>query len=141
MEVDAEMDHGAIIAQEKLALTDQTFLELREQTAKIGVNLILNSLPKWLAGELKAVPQDHNAATYTKKIEKQDGELKDDDSPETNYKKIRAYTPWPGAYFFQDGKRVIIKRAHLSQGELIIERVVPEGKNEMDYSAFLQSLN
>lgn len=140
MEVDAEMDHGNIIAEESLPLTEQTFLELREQTAKIGVELILNYLPKWLSGELKSVPQDHSKATFTKKIEKQDGELKDDDSPETNWRKIRAYTPWPGAFFFQDGKRVIIKKARLENGELIIERVVPEGKNEMDYSTFTQSL-
>ncbi|MBP9855768.1 MAG: methionyl-tRNA formyltransferase [Candidatus Pacebacteria bacterium] len=140
MEVDAEMDHGNIIAEESLPLTNQTFLELRDQTAEIGAKLILTKLPLWLSGELKSVPQDHNAATFTKKIEKQDGELKDDDSPETNWRKIIAYTPWPGAYFFQDGKRVIIKKANLTNGELVIERVVPEGKNEMDYTTFTQSL-
>lgn len=140
MEVDKDMDHGNIIAQEKLPLTDQAFLDLRDQTAKIGAELILNYLPKWLSGELKSIPQNHSEATFTKKIEKQDGELKDDDSPETNWRKIRAYTPWPGAYFFQDGKRVIIKKSRLDNGELVIERVVPEGKNEMDYSTFTQSL-
>lgn len=140
MEVDAEMDHGSIIAQEKMALTNQTFLDLREQAAKIGVELILNYLPKYLSGELKPVPQNHSEATFTKKIEKTDGELKDEDTAETNYKKFRAYTPWPGVYFFQDGMRVIIKQAHLANGEFIIERVVAEGKKEMDYSTFTQSL-
>jgi methionyl-tRNA formyltransferase len=137
MQVDEQMDHGAIIAQEKLPLTTQTFLELRDETAQIGTNLILNKLPRWLTGELKAVPQNDSEATYTKKIEKPDGELKEEDSAETNWRKVRAYTPWPGAFFFQNDKRVIIKKARLQGDELIIERVVPEGKVEMDYSTFL----
>jgi len=139
MQVDEQMDHGAIIAQEKLPLSAQTFLDLREQTAKIGADLILNQLPKWLSGELKSNPQNESEATYTKKIEKADGELKDTDSAETNWRKVRAYTPWPGAFFFQDGKRVIIKKARLQGDELIIERVLPEGKKEMDYADFLKN--
>ncbi len=143
MQVDEQMDHGAIIAQETLALTDQTFLELRDQTADIGVKLILDQLPKWLSGELKSVPQNEALATYTKKIIKEDGLINLADKPELNDRKIRAYTPWPGAYFFvtKNNKqiRVIIKKARLniSSGELIIERVIPEGRKEMDYSAFL----
>jgi methionyl-tRNA formyltransferase len=144
MEVDEQMDHGAIIAEEKLPLSTQTFLDLRNETASLGAKLLIEKLPLWLAGELKSKPQDDNAATYTKKIEKQDGELKDTDDAKTNYKKVRAYTPWPGAFFFQDTeqgpKRVIIKKARLQGDELIIERVTPEGKSEMNYSTFAQNL-
>ncbi|MDO8183386.1 MAG: methionyl-tRNA formyltransferase [bacterium] len=147
MQVDEQMDHGAIIAQEKLALITQTFLELRDETAKIGVKLILEKLPLWLAGKLKAIPQADALATYTKKIKKEDGLLKEDDSPEINFRKIRAYTPWPGVYFFQANKRVIIKKArlvkpagqaHLQGDELVIERIVPEGRVEMAYADFLK---
>ena len=139
MQVDEQMDHGAIVAQEFLPLTTQTFLELRDQTAELGVKLLVEKLPQWLTGQLKSMPQDDSEATYTKKIEKQDGELKEDDDALTNWRKIRAYTPWPGAFFFQDAKRVIIKKARLQGDELIIERVTPEGKSEMDYSDFLKN--
>ena len=142
MEVDKQMDHGAIIAQEKLILSGQNFLELRDQTAALGVKLITEKLPLWLSGELKATPQDEALATYTKKIEKEDGLINLADDPITNDRKIRAYTLWPGTYFFHNtpkGKtRVIIKKTHLNnQNELVIERVIPEGKKEMDYSAFV----
>lgn len=139
MEVDAEMDHGPIIAQEKIALTNQTFTELRETAATLGVKLILNYLPPYLSGELKSVPQNHAEATFTKKIKKTDGQLQANDPAEIKYKKFRAYTPWPGAYFFHAGRRVIIKKARLEDGELIIEQVVPEGKKEMAYSEFLNT--
>lgn len=133
MIVDEQMDHGAIIAQEKLVLTDQTFLELRDQTAALGTKLILNCLPQWLEGKIEAVAQNDALATYTQKIKKEDGLIDLTASAELNHRKIRAYTPWPGAYFFRGGKRIIIKKARLADGKLIIERVLLEGKKEMDY--------
>jgi hypothetical protein len=54
----------------------------------------------------------------------------------------RAYAGWPGIYFFDrntadqsDGtsQRIVIKKARLENDHFIIERVIPEGKKEMDF--------
>ena len=103
--------------------------------------LLAEILPEWMNG-LKARPQDHTHATFTKKITKEDGLINLNDEPMLNYKKILAYDKWPGAYFFteRNGKsiRVRISDATLDHNTLTITRVIPEGKKEMDYGDFLR---
>ncbi|MCR4306409.1 MAG: hypothetical protein NUV42_00400, partial [Candidatus Yonathbacteria bacterium] len=66
------------------------------------------------------------------------------DDPEKNYRKIRAFDEWPRAYFFSERKgqkiRVVIKDARLENGKLVITKVLPEGKKEMDYTDFQRNL-
>jgi len=141
MKLDAEMDHGPIVAQTELDISDLPYYEkLRDELAEMGANLLADVLPKYLSGELVPTEQDHSQATFTKKIEKADGLIDLDGNPGLNYRKIRAFTPWPGAYFFikKDDRdfRVLIKKARLENGEPIIESVIPEGKSEMDWDSF-----
>ena len=114
--------------------------KLRDESAELGANLLADILPKYLSGELVPAEQDHAQATYTKKIEKTDGLIDLSGDPELNFRKIRAFTPWPGAYFFvkknDKDLRVLIKKAHLDNNSLVIDSVVPEGKNEMDWESF-----
>lgn len=136
IKMDAEMDHGPILIQEKVSLAEKWYEELRDETATLGGRLVAKVMPQVLAGTIEEKEQDHAEATFTKKITKEDGLINLADNPEINYRKIRAYTPWPGAYFFKDGKRIIIKKARLNEsGELVIERVIPEGKREMDFQS------
>jgi methionyl-tRNA formyltransferase len=140
--LDAQMDHGPILAQKEISLTNWKpfYEELRDKLAEDGANLLLEYLPSWLEGKIKPGEQDHPSATFTIKITKEDGLINFDDQPEINFRKIRALTPWPGAYFFikkdDHDLRVIIKTAHLANGELILDRVLPEGKKEMDWESF-----
>ncbi len=159
MRLDADMDHGPIVAQAKLSLGDSVarsanggFREkitleewppyaedLESLLAHKGGEMLANVLPDWLVGKVVEHEQDHNKATFVKKIEKSDGEINLTDNAETNLRKIRAYHVWPTAYFFQDGKRIIIKRAHIENQKLVLERIVPEGKKEMDYKDFVRT--
>ncbi|MEI6842930.1 MAG: methionyl-tRNA formyltransferase [bacterium] len=143
MRLDAEMDHGPLLAQEKVSVPEWPPYkkDLEENLAKKGGELLVRIIPDWISGKLAEIPQDHDSATYCKKIEKSDGEINLDGDPELNIRKIRAFHMWPGAYFFihhkGTQKRVVIKSAHIEDGKLILERVVPEGKNEMFYKDFL----
>ncbi len=136
--LDAEMDHGPVVAQVKTSLDSKYYEELRDELAEIGANLVTDTLPDLIAGKITPIDQDHTQATFTKKITKEDGLINLADDPITNFRKIRAFTPWPSAYFFdtRDGKnvRTIIKKAHLEGGALKIDRVIPEGKNEMSWN-------
>jgi methionyl-tRNA formyltransferase len=101
-------------------------------------------LPEWMAGRVVPREQDHSLATFTKKLTKEDGLIDLDDDPLINFRKIRAYDPWPGTYFFINHEsrriRIIIKEAELADGKLILKRIVPEGKKEMNYEDFIRNV-
>jgi methionyl-tRNA formyltransferase len=165
MKLDAEMDHGPIVAQKKVELAEwpPQASDLGTAIVELGANLLVEILPKWLSGNITPVEQDHAQATYTRKIEKNDGLIDLNDDPYKNYLKIQAFHKWPTTYFFAEKKnppsrgsgqlrqsfseasetkkiRVIIKKAVYKDGTLEIIRVVPEGKREMDYKDFVKSL-
>ena len=164
MQLDAEMDHGPIIAQkDAFILRWPTYEEFEEMMAIVGAHLLAEILPDWIAGKITPKEQDHAKATYTKKISKEDAELTLSDDELKNptaipakkaydiFRKIQAYHQWPQAYFFIErtdasgaSQKIRIKITQASfagddrTGKLIIEKVIPEGKKEMSYEAFTQ---
>jgi methionyl-tRNA formyltransferase len=144
MLVDAEMDHGPIVAQARIELEGwpPKASVLSEILASEGGRLLGEIIPNWIAGTITPEAQDPAKATFCKKIQKEDGHIELDGDAEQNYRKIQAYDLWPGTYFFaeRNGKeiRVKIAEAELTDGTLHINRVIPEGKSEMDYEDFLR---
>lgn len=146
MLIDELVDHGPIVAQEQVILDEILgFNRLQELLAKKGSDLLCKILPDWIKGKIKETPQEDSLATFTKKVEKEDGliDVVSGDSRK-NYLKVLAYEVWPGTYYeIEKGDkkiRVKIKKASFKDGQLIIERVLPEGKKEMDYKSFLNGL-
>ena len=146
MRLDAEMDHGPILAQKKIEVADWPPYEddLEKILGVAGGKMLAEIIPQWIAGEINEQEQDHSLATLCEKIKKEDGEINLDDSAEINLRKIRAYHVWPGAYFFLEmgevKRRILVKRAHIEDSKLVIDRIVPEGKKEMDYKDFMRGL-
>lgn len=146
MLVDEKMDHGPILAQEKVSVPEWPPYgnELDEILARHGGKLLAETLPQWIEGKITPQEQNHNEATFTKKITKEDGFIDLDAEPYQNLLKIRAYEGWPGTHFFtqKNGKQIRVKiiDAELKEGKLNITRVIPEGKKEMDYKVFLKSI-
>lgn len=135
------LDAGDIIAQAQISiLPEETTRELRPRLITLGATLLLETVPAYVTGTLVATPQDAHRATHVGKLKKQDGELDLKDSQETNWRKYRAFAEWPGTFFIHHGKRVKITRAHRdTNGSFIIDRVIPEGKREVEASLFFQS--
>lgn len=152
MLVDEEMDHGPIIAQKKVTITDwpPKSLELEKTLAKEGGKLLAKTIPSWIYNEIKPKEQNHELATYSKKIKKEDALINFDDDPYLNYRKIQAFDDNPRAYFFvkkNDPKtraskdiRVIITDAEFKDERLKILKVIPEGKKEISYDEFQKGL-
>ncbi|MBP7846442.1 MAG: methionyl-tRNA formyltransferase [Candidatus Pacebacteria bacterium] len=143
MRLDSEMDHGPIIAQEKINIEwPPYYSKLEKISAETGARMLSEIIPKWINGEINETEQDHNLATICKKIQKADGELDLSDSPEKNLRKIRAFNVWPGAYYFDTNSdkktRIIVKSAKIENDKLILERIIPEGKKEMNYEDYLR---
>lgn len=142
MLMDKEVDHGPILAQQviQFPISDLGFQELRNLLAREGGILLADTIPRLLAGDIKAQNQEHEKATYTKRITKESGQVDLEKEPsEMLWRKFRAFTPWPGIYFFdKDGKRVKITDAEIEGGRFIINKIIPEGKKEMAYNDFLR---
>lgn len=144
IEIDEEMDHGPIIAQEKITIPNWPPKEsdLEETLGMCGGKLLVKTIPRWMANEITPVAQDHARATYTQKITKQNGQIDLADDPAQTYRRIRAYDTWPRAYFLAErgGReiRVIVTDAEIRENKLILKRVIPEGKREMSYEDFMR---
>ena len=133
-----ELDAGDILAQETLPIgADETGRELRPRLIEAGARLLVETLPRFEAGEIVPTPQDPARATHFGKYEKSAGELSLDAPAEENWNKYRAFADTIGTHFFKDGLRVKVTRASLQDGKFVIERVVPEGRQEIDYGEFV----
>ncbi|MBI3019745.1 MAG: methionyl-tRNA formyltransferase [Parcubacteria group bacterium] len=111
--------------------------ELHDALAHLGGALLAETIPKWLAGEITPQEQEHEKATYTKKITKEDGQISLDDDPKTLHRKFRAFASWPSLYFFDEKKlRVKITDAELRDDKFIIKKIIPEGKKETNYETW-----
>ncbi|MEK7142199.1 MAG: methionyl-tRNA formyltransferase [Patescibacteria group bacterium] len=156
MLMDEQVDHGAILSQQNLEAELPSGLgssaskwtnakQLEEFLAELGGEMLVEVIPKWINGEIKFQEQNHDLATFTKKIAKEDGLVDlEKDTPEIIYRKFLAFQPWPGIYYFvkKDDKdmRMIITDMELKDGELEIKKVKPEGKNEVSFDVFSKLL-
>lgn len=145
MLLDEKMDHGPLLDQKERPFINPDldpipYEVLRDELAIEGGKMLLSVLPKWIEGRALAQPQDHSSATFSKILKKSDGKINLDDNPFVNLRKIRALNPWPGTFFIhkKDSKdiRVKVLSAHIENNKLVIEKVIPEGKSEMDWKSF-----
>ncbi|MBI3305264.1 methionyl-tRNA formyltransferase [Candidatus Parcubacteria bacterium] len=128
MLMDAEMDHGAILAQEEVVLKgDEITVALTSRLARIGGRMLTEVIPRWLAGKVTPVEQDHAAATYTKILTKEDGRIDWSKSAAQIERQVRAFDPWPGAWavWARDGEASVIKLLAASA----VPHSEPRGKN------------
>lgn len=134
-----KMDAGDTISQAMVELSkSETTSILKDYLTDIGANLLLNSLPYYMAHDLKPVTQNEAEATYTKIIKPEDAYVFLDSDKETADRKIRAYDRQPHAYtILKNGKRVQLIAGHFEEdGQYVLDRVKPEGKKEMSYQEF-----
>lgn len=119
IQMDKELDHGAIIFQKSIEIADdETYRSLHTKLAKIGSDVIARILPDYLSGRLKPEPQSHEDATFTSIIKKEDARIDWTKSCAEIERSVRAYYDWPIAWTaLPDGKRLKVLRAHLHEGQ------------------------
>lgn len=113
MQVDTKIDHGSIVANTKCKMPNAdkpTYAKLHNMLAKLGAELLVETLPKYLAGEIMPMPQDESRATYSKILKKEDGHIDWSHSSEEIECMVRAFNLWPRAYSFwqRGGERLKI---------------------------------
>jgi len=144
MQIDEQVDHGPIVAQERIPIPNwpPKGSILEGTLGTLGAKLLVRTIPLWISGSIVPKEQDHNKATFTKKITKESGLISLTDNPADTYRKIQAFDVWPRVYFMteRNGReiRVVITEAHITDNKLVLDRVIPEGKKEMAYEDFLK---
>jgi len=161
MLMDEGLDTGPVLSQASCPIVeDNTTGSLTARLASLGSELLLATLPRWIAGEIVPEPQDETAATYSRPLRKSEAEI-DWSKPAVELaREVRAFDPWPGSYTFWRGRRVKVLQAMPAEGAagegvpgqvvmvgrqpgvvtgegvLVLEEIQPAGKAAMTAEAF-----
>jgi methionyl-tRNA formyltransferase len=99
MKMSEGLDTGDILTSQSTPIgPDETTAELHDRLAVLGGELLLKTLPDYVAGKITPQPQDNSIASYARKINKSDGRIDWSAPASVIRNRIRAFTPWPGAY-------------------------------------------
>jgi methionyl-tRNA formyltransferase len=158
MRLDAGVDTGPVYLTERTAIGgDDTTGTLTERLAAIGAPLLVRTLEGIAAGTLAPSAQDETAATYARKLTKEDGRIDWSRPAEELARTVRGLSPWPGAFTGWRGGVLKIHRARAaagamepgalrlvhgrvtagtSRGVLELVELQPEGKARMEAEAW-----
>ena len=136
--MDEKMDHGKIITQKKIKIKKNENAQiLHNRLAKLSAKILTNTLPLCLQSSIKPKKQNHQKASYTKKIKKKDGKI--------DFKKYTAlqiqqmflaYNPWPGIYF-----TFFKKNRSLIQIKIIELKIISQTKKSSKTGLFIKNKN
>lgn len=158
MRMDAGLDTGPIVAQERVPLHGTEIApDLEAKLALVAGNLLDKSLGPWIRGELVPRPQGDNGPSLTRTLRREDGRIDPRKSAAELERQVRAYQPWPGSFVDTPHGRIIVWSAGagasggpnagsfdergLGVGDsesLSLIEVQPAGGKRMTWEAFLR---
>lgn len=120
MVMDKEMDHGPILAQATLAINpDENCFELSERLAPLESELLIKTIPDFIAGKITPQEQDHAEATFCTELTREDGQVDGNKTATEIYNLFRGLTPWPGIWTMWNEKR--LKLLKIAPADIKIE--------------------
>jgi len=159
MKMDVGLDTGPMLSRRSMPLTQEdTAGSVFEKLSTLGADLLIETLPDYLSGNLTPTPQPEEGVTYAPMMKKEEGRLDFTQPAEELERRVRALNPWPGAFMEFDGVLLKVHRARVETGEaavgqrlvydgqpaigagggiLILEEVQPAGKKSMSGKSFL----
>jgi methionyl-tRNA formyltransferase len=101
MKMDAGLDTGPVLSTRRTPIlpTDDS-QRLHDRLAQLGAELLAETIPGYVAGKILPQPQPVEGSTYAAKIKKEDGQIDWNSPAEKIWQRLRAFTPWPGAFTF-----------------------------------------
>jgi methionyl-tRNA formyltransferase len=118
MRMDEGLDTGAILLQRATPVgPDETAQALSARLAKLGGEALAEALPLLAAGALTPVGQDPARVTLAPVIEKEHGRLEVRLPAARLAARVRAFTPWPGAFTALGGRILKVHAARVSAAE------------------------
>ncbi|WP_447584313.1 methionyl-tRNA formyltransferase [Streptococcus pasteurianus] len=132
MEMVKKMDAGDMIAKASTPITDDDNVgTMFEKLAVIGRDLLLKTLPDYIAGNIKPEPQDESKATFSPNITPEEERIDWNKSARDVFNHIRGLSPWPVAHTLLDGKRFKIYEATLAEGHGKPGEIIEKGKKSL----------
>lgn len=132
MEMVKKMDAGDMIAKASTPITDDDNVgTMFEKLAVIGRDLLLKTLPDYIAGNIKPEPQDESKATFSPNITPEEERIDWNKSARDVFNHIRGLYPWPVAHTLLDGKRFKIYEATLAEGHGKPGEIIEKGKKSL----------
>src|SRR5688500_10648251 len=159
MQMDVGLDTGPMLAKRSLRLSaDDTAGSVTEALSNLGADLLIETLPEYLSGNIMPQPQPEEGATCAPMLKKGDGRLDFTRGVKELERQVRAFNPWPGAFMDYEGGLLKVHKAHVEEGVasavqrlvhldqpavgardglLILDEVQPSGKKSMSGKSFL----
>lgn len=165
MRVIRELDAGGMFDRATRPIgADETSEVVERDLARLGAERLVKVVEAMAAGTAREVPQDDARATYAPKVTKEEGLIDWTHAAHVIHDKVRGLYPWPHAYTFLAGARLIVLRTRIVQADgaevsppgtvthvsrdalhvaagdgrtLSIEQVQPEGRRPMAIREFL----
>jgi methionyl-tRNA formyltransferase len=157
MQMDAGLDTGPIVAQERVPLDGtETAPRLEEALGTVAAEMLERNVGPWIRGELAARRQPSAGETLTRPFRREDGRLDPRRSAKDLERQVRAYQPWPGSFMDTDHGRLVVWAAGVgpqtgrppgtfgpgglstADGELLLHEVQPAGGKHMPWDAFVR---
>ena len=119
MRMDEGLDSGPIVHAESLPIAaDATASTLHDRLAALGARLIVEALAGIDEQRLQAIPQPAQGVTYAAKLARRESRL-DWQRPAAEVERaVRAFNPWPGAWFEHLGQRIKVLTAEVMPGAI-----------------------
>ena len=132
MEMVKKMDAGDMIAKASTPIADDDNVgTMFEKLAVIGRDLLLKTLPDYIAGNIKPEPQDESKATFSPNITPEQERIDWNKSARDVFNHIRGLYPWPVAHTLLDGKRFKIYEVTLAEGHGKPGEIIEKGKKSL----------
>jgi len=162
----SKMDAGDIISQREIVIEeDDTASTLHDKLSVLGRNVLLETLPAILTNNVNPIKQNESEVTYAWNISHDDERIHFNKTVREVYNHIRGLYSWPGAYCLYEGKILKVWKClktdnlfpthfdgqittiykegigvKVSNGEIILTEVQPEGKKKMSAIDFVNGL-
>ena len=166
MHMNAGLDTGDIITQSSILIDDSDTAEtLHNKLSILGRDLLLDTMPSIIDGTAPSIPQDDSISTYASNIKPEDEKIDFSKTKRQIYNQVRGLNSWPGAYFNLMGKRIKVYECimsdnnlsnlidgqisglypegigiKVSNGEVILTKIKPEGKGIMKASDYINGI-
>ncbi|MEY2407777.1 MAG: methionyl-tRNA formyltransferase [Verrucomicrobiota bacterium] len=112
MKMNAGLDTGDIVSQARTDIAPEDNAQtLHDRLARMGGELLIATIPDYLAGRITPRAQSMDGASYARKITREDGRIDWNQPARMLWNRVRGLTPWPGSFTFQQvaGKPRLLK--------------------------------
>ena len=115
MKISEKLDEGPVCRTYEIKIKEnENTYELASRLSNLASEKILDCIDDIFDEKIEFEEQDHEKATYAKKIDKKEGKISWDEPAKKILAKINGLYPYPGAWFIFKGERYKILKAEIS---------------------------